>query len=106
MTVRATLGRCLMVLAAMGLVGQALALSTHAPVEIVASTAGDEDGDHDPGSCDLCQVLSQVRMQVSPPTPESGRLSALSFAAHSSWLDRSACGVELAAASPRAPPSA
>ena len=106
MAVRTTLGRCLLVRVAMGLVAQALALSIHPPAEVVASAPDEEGGrgDHESSACDLCQVLSQVRAQTPPAAPHVVPLLDFGRGAPRAVPGLLAAGPEPSAASPRAPP--
>jgi hypothetical protein len=108
MVVRAKRTRCLLLLVVVGLAAQAAALAAHHPTFRIVKSApnGDDPGDrHDPGSCNLCQILSQVRAQAPAAAPLALPVVALeciplALAAHAApnLLD-------LSASSPRAPPS-
>ncbi|MGH0028523.1 MAG: hypothetical protein ACQGVC_01935 [Myxococcota bacterium] len=104
---RTTTGRCLLLLVALCVTAQASALAVHAPFEVAAEAQSDEErgGDHVPDSCDLCQLLSQVRVQVTPPALQVVALVAFAQDALASALGLVAAGPTLSASVPRAPPA-
>jgi len=100
------LGRGLLLLLVVGVAAQVVSLTIHPPVEIVVAEASGEEGgdDHEPGSCDLCQALSQVRAQAPNAivpvlaAAASERRAAVPAAAPV------ASGSRVSVAGPRAPP--
>ena len=103
---RTTLGRCLLILVAVGLGAQALASASHPSAAIAAAaTTEGAGGEHDLGACDLCQLLSQERSEALPAPAGAGPPTALGDAVPSSRRALDLAGPSLAAAGPRAPPS-
>jgi hypothetical protein len=107
MVVRGHLGRCLLLLLLVGVTAQALALAAHHPTFHIARTApdgGDRGSDHDPSSCNLCQILSQVRVQAPAAPPLALPVLALECRVFSPTPVTPASFPRLSASSPRAPP--
>jgi hypothetical protein len=108
MGIPATLRRGLLLLLVVGVAAQALALAGHHPsFQMVGSAPGaDDPGDrHDPSSCNLCQILSQVRAQAPPAAPFAVPVIPLECSALAPAPPGCSSVPELSASRPRAPPS-
>jgi hypothetical protein len=108
MVVRAKLTRCLLLLLVVGLAVQAAALAAHHPTFRIVKSApnGDDPGDrHDPSTCNLCQILSEVRAQAPPAAPLALAIVALACTALAPAAPPAPSLPELCASAPRAPPS-
>ena len=104
---RATTGRCLLLLVPLCLLAQASALVVHAPIAIAADTPseGERRGEHAPDTCDLCQTLSQVRVEAPPAGILIVPLVAFTQSVLPSALGSLEAAPKLSASSPRAPPA-
>ena len=105
--VRTTTERCLLLFVALCLTAQAFALAVHPPFAIAAEARSDEEhgGGHVPDSCDLCLILSQVRVPAPPAALQIVPLVAFPQVALESALLLLAGRPQLSASSPRAPPA-
>ncbi|MGH0034484.1 MAG: hypothetical protein ACQGVK_05610 [Myxococcota bacterium] len=101
-----SIGRCLALLLALCLTAQAAALVVHVPVALDSGSApaGERGGDHAPDTCDLCQILSHVRVQAPSAALEIGPLVAFTRSVPPAGLGFLAPGPQLSAPGPRAPP--
>jgi hypothetical protein len=108
MVARGNLRHCLLLLLAVSIAAQALALAAHHPpfpIVKAAPSGGDPGDRHDPVSCNLCQILSQVRVQAPAPAGYAVPTIALERSAFAPAPCTRSSVPELSASSPRAPPS-
>lgn len=107
MTLRANIGRCLLLFVAVGLAAQAVALATHPRLEQVstAPVGDDRDQGHDPHACGLCQILSQVRVQALVSATCAAPTLALVSSTLAATPEMLSSIPRLSASRPRAPPS-
>lgn len=109
MVVRGRSVRSLLLVLAVGLTAQALALAAHhPPLRIVTSTRGGDDqgsAPHDPSTCNLCQIIAQVRVQGPALIGYDVPTAVLEWSSPAPAPATPASIQEPLTSSPRAPPS-